>query len=160
MSGANGPGTGLGVRGADVNERVPAGPLWWTALGVGGLVMAYGVYGLLANLLPAERPHWLLWFAGLLLVHDLLVVPAVLGVAVTLRKVLSGRTLALVQAGAIVSAVVTLAALPALTGYGRATQPNNATVLPLNYTVNLLLVVVAVWAVVGVALAVTRARRA
>lgn len=137
----------------------PAGPLWWTTLGIGGLAMAYGAYGLLANLLPAERPAWLLWFAGLLLAHDLLLVPAVLGVAVALRRLLGGRALAGVQAGLIVSGAVTLAAVPVLTGYGRASQRTNPTLLPWNYTLNLLLVLGVVWAVVGVALALTRRAR-
>lgn len=141
------------------NEEQPHGPTWWAGLAAGGLVMAYGAYGLLANLLPEERPRWLLWFAGGLIVHDLLLAPAVLGVSVALRRLAPGRWLAALQAGLVVSGLLTLASVPVLTGYGRESQPGNTSVLPLDYPRNLLMVLLVVWAVIGVLSAAAVLRR-
>lgn len=144
------------------DDGVPHGSVWWTALGAGTLLMAYGVYGLLGQLAPEQRPRWLLWFLGGLAVHDLVVVPAVLVAGLLVRRAVPAAVRAPVQTGLLASAVLAVVSIPVLTGYGRASQPGNASVLPFDYVPNLLGVLALVWALTAVAAvaAVLRARRA
>lgn len=143
-------------------NEVPHGPVWWTALGVGTLLMAYGAYGLLGVLLPEQRPRWLLWFVGGLAVHDFVLVPAVLAVGLLVRRAFPSGVRGPVQAGLLASAVLVLVSVPVLTGYGRASQQGNPSLLPFDYVPNLLGVLALVWAVTAVVAvaAVLRARRA
>lgn len=142
--------------------EVPHGRLWWTAVGVGVLLMAYGVYGLLGALLPEQRPRWLVWFLGGLAFHDFVLVPAVLAAGLLVRRAVPAAVRGPAQAGLLASAALVLVSVPVLTGYGRAAQPGNASVLPLDYVPNLLGVLALVWAVTTVVAvaAVLRARRA
>jgi hypothetical protein len=139
------------VTGAAGGPPRPAGGRgFWLALAAGGTVMAFGAGGLLGHAEATMPAAWARWLAAALLVHDLLVAPALLAVGWLVGR-LPGGWRAPVRAGLLVSATVVLVTLPAFLGDGRATQPGNASLLPNRYGRSLALVLGPVWA--GVILA-------
>jgi hypothetical protein len=62
------------------------GRLFWGLLPAGGVLMAWGLVGLLPDAASTVPASWLRWFLGGLLAHDLLLVPAVLIVGLALRR--------------------------------------------------------------------------
>jgi hypothetical protein len=139
------------VTGAAGGPPRPAGGRgFWLALAAGGTVMAFGAWGLLGHAEATMPAAWARWLAAALLVHDLLVAPALLAVGWLVGR-LPGGWRAPVRAGLLVSATVVLVTLPAFLGDGRATQPGNASLLPNRYGRSLALVLGPVWA--GVILA-------
>ncbi|MEV6527369.1 hypothetical protein AB0M43_36145 [Longispora sp. NPDC051575] len=115
-------------------------------LAVGVLVMGYAVYGALTD--PAARPvGQVVFLATVLGTHDLLVMPAAIGVGWLLSRLLPGWARGPVQAGLFTTAVLTTIALPFLIGNGH--PPDNPSALPLDYGRGLAIVVAAVWVVVG-----------
>jgi hypothetical protein len=122
---------------------------FWLLLPVGGLLMAWGVVGLLRQSASSVPASWLRWLVGGLLAHDLLLAPAVFAVGLAVRR-LPPALRPPVRAALIVSGTLGLMTVPLLLGYGRATQPGNVSLLPGNYPVDLALVLAAVWAGAGV----------
>ena len=131
---------------ADGSPRPAYGRGFWPAAAAGGLVMAFGGWGLLGHAEATMPAAWARWLAAALLIHDLLVAPALLAAGWLVGR-LSGRWRAPVRAALLVSATVVLVTLPAFLGDGRTTQPGNASVLPNHYGRSLALVLVPVWAV-------------
>jgi hypothetical protein len=128
----------------------------WIGLALGAPVMAFGVGGLLENSRATRPTTWLRYFIELLVLHDGLLVPATIAAGFLLSRIVPAPVRPALQAGAIVSATVTLASIPVLGGYGRLA--NNPSILPLDYGRNLAIVLGAVWAVA--LLAAARAWRA
>ncbi len=126
------------------------------ALIVGAGLAAYGAYLLLAGARWPPLSSALTWFAGGVIIHDALLVPLTLLVGVALLRVVPGGYRGLVQGALVMSALLTVALLPLMSGRGRT--PANPSQQPLPYTRNLLLVLLAVWLVTA-ALALHRARR-
>ncbi|NUT38894.1 MAG: hypothetical protein HOV86_02810 [Thermoactinospora sp.] len=102
-------------------------------LGLGGLAVEGALLG------------WALWFGGVLAVHDGLLMPGVL---------LVGTVVSRWRLAAILCGSVTIATLPTVPAIGR--RPDNPSILPLNYPLNLLLVL---GATLVLALAVDRFSR-
>ena len=130
-------------------SRAPRyGRVFWTLLPVGGLLIAWGVLGLLRQAASTAPANWLAWFLGGLLAHDLLIAPAILAVGLATRH-LPNALRPPVRTALIVSGTLVLLSVPLLLGYGRATQPGNTSVLPGNYPLNLTIVLTAVWIIAG-----------
>ena len=136
------------------------GRRFWLALLAGGLVMAWGVAGLLRHAASTVPASWLRWLLGLLLAHDLLLAPAVLAAGHLLRRVPAPWRPPL-RAALIVSGTLALTSLPLLLGYGRASQPGNTSLLPRDYPASLAAVLAVVWGLAAAwGLYRARARRA
>jgi hypothetical protein len=131
---------------------------FWLAVAAGGLAMAFGAWGLLGHAEATRPAAWARWLAATLLVHDLLVAPALLAAGWLVGR-LPGGWRAPVRAGLLVSATVLLVTLPAFLGDGRQTQPGNASLLPNHYGRSLALVLGLVWAVAILAAAAPSAVR-
>ena len=131
---------------ADGSPRPAYGRGFWLAVAAGGLVMAFGGWGLLGHAAATMPAAWAGWLAAALLLHDLLVAPALLAAGWLVGR-LSGRWRAPVRAALLVSATVVLVTLPAFLGDGRTTQPGNTSVLPNQYGRSLALVLAPVWTV-------------
>jgi hypothetical protein len=97
-----------------------------------------------------------LFLAGVLLFHDALLMPVFLGVGAVLARTVPGRARATVQAGLIVTAAVTVVALPLLTGFGR--RRDLPSVLPRDYVGGYALLLAMTWGCV-VGLEVSRSVR-
>jgi hypothetical protein len=133
--------------------------VFWLGLFVGWVVMAVGIRGLLVNEdspMGTDPPGWALLMVKSNLVHDFVLVPAVLLVGVVVARVVPARVRAPIQAGLIATGVIVLFAFPFVRGYG--VKPDNPTVLPQNYGRGLLIVLGVVWAVTA-ALAVWQWQR-
>jgi hypothetical protein len=114
-------------------------------LPVGGLLMAWGLVGLFRDASLTVPASWLRWFLGGLLVHDLLLAPALLAVGLAVRR-LPAALRPPARAALIVSGTLALMSVPLLLGYGRSAQPGNASVLPGDYPRNLGITAAVVWA--------------
>jgi hypothetical protein len=125
------------------------GRLFWALLPAGGLLMGWGLVGLLRDAASTVPASWLRWFLGGLLAHDLLLVPAVLIVGLALRR-LPPALRPPARFALIVSGTLALMSVPLLLGYGRSTQPGNASVLPGDYLRSLAISAGAVWAAAAV----------
>lgn len=133
------------------------GPLFWVSAAAGWAVIGVGLHGIFQHSFdtrPANLARFVL--AGALL-HDLVVAPAVILVAVGLSHAVPARARAAVQAALAVSAIVALFSYPLVRAYGLAAH--NPTSLPHNYTANLLVVLGVVWAA-ATAAAIRRVRAA
>lgn len=115
------------------------------AIGLGGL--AIGAVLMLTELKPGEIVGLAVWFLGALVIHDGIIAFAVFGIQLLLRR--SGRrvplaVLAILQGAVVICAIVALIVIPQI--YKSAIGANNPTVVPLDYTANL------VWFSVGMAI--------
>lgn len=134
------------------------GRLFWSLLPVGSLLIAWGLVGLLRDAASTAPASWLRWFLGGLLAHDLLLAPAIFAIGVATRW-LPAVVRPATRAALIVSGALVLLSVPLLLGYGRATQPGNASVLPGNYPANLAVVLTAVWIIAAAWALLSLARR-
>lgn len=110
-------------------------------IGLGVALLGLGGVVLLLDVPPRAYPGILLWFAGAIVVHDLLIAPAVFAVSVLLRRLgrrLPGAVLAIVQAGIVVVAVITAIVVPEI--LKKDIGSANPTILPLDYAQNLVVV--------------------
>jgi hypothetical protein len=122
-----------------------AGRRWWTGLAVGGAVGLFGLAGLLRDATKTMPLVWLRWLVGLVLVHDLVLVPLVLLAGRRLRDRAPEAWRWPLRLGLVTSGALVLASVPVLVGVGRRTQPDNASVLPGNYPLALAGVLSVVW---------------
>ena len=121
----------------------------------GWALVAWAVRGVLrhgVDTRPAELARFL---AGVLVSHDVVLVPIVLLAGWGVARVARGPGRAAVQAALVVSGCLALFAFPLFRGYGRAL--GNPTSLPHDYGANLLVVLGAVWVVAGAAVVASRA---
>ena len=124
------------------------------ALGVGA-----GVWGamLLGDLGSMNFFASLSWLVGGVVVHDALIGPLVIALAVASTRLLRGPLPAPVIVGLIVVGSVTLASVPMIGRFGALAD--NPTLLPRNYGLGWLVFVGLVSVLVAVALLVGQARR-
>jgi hypothetical protein len=115
-------------------------------------MLAYGVKGLLGAPRATHPPQAARWLLGGLLAHDLLIFPVTALVGLLLTRLIKAPYRAVVQGALLVSGAVMLASLPLWRGYGG--PADNATVDPLPYGRNLLIVLGAVWAGAAIIIAV------
>jgi hypothetical protein len=111
-------------------------------IGVGVVVMAYAVAGALfdadVNLVGVT-----LFLVALLVLHDAVFLPLVLGAGALIGRFVPVRWQSTVRAAAVVSLAVCVVALPLVLGFGRT--PDNPSALPLAYGRGLIVVLLAVW---------------
>lgn len=118
---------------------------FWPMTIAGMALSAYGLAGLLGDVAVGDTMSWLKYFAGGLLVHDLVWAPLVVLGSVVLVRVVPARVRPVVQGALIVTAAVLLVGYPVVNGSGRL--GNNPSILPLDYPRNLVIVLAAVWTV-------------
>ncbi|GAA1661809.1 hypothetical protein AB0C27_05765 [Nonomuraea sp. NPDC048882] len=102
----------------------------WVLYAAGAALVGLGFTGLFLDSGPIG---WALWFGGVVVAHDGILVPVVLLIGLAVRR--AGGA---VRAVAIVAGTVTLATLPTVLALGR--RADNPSILPLDYVRNLLLV--------------------
>jgi hypothetical protein len=113
---------------------------------IGLAVLGYGAYGWLTH--DGSRPVGQVVFLGLLVVlHDFLVIPLILGVGALVLRFASPAARLPVQAGLAVSAAAGLVALPFVIGAGRIAD--NPSAFPQSYGRGLLLILAVIWLTAG-----------
>lgn len=145
---------------SDQREEVSkGGPRFWLSALLGWAIIAVGVRGIFEKSIDTRPGSLARFVIGGALLHDLIVAPLVILVAVAVARAVPGRSRAVVQGALAVTGIVALFSYPLVRAYGLAA--NNPTSLPRNYGVNLLLVLGLVWAVAAgmVLIRVRRARR-
>lgn len=133
-----------------------AGPGLWIGLALGVPLIGWGVRGILqesGRTHPAELGRWIV---GSAIVHDAVVLPLVLAVAVLARRAVPAAAWAPVRWALATTGVLALVSWPFVRGYGR--RSSNPSLLPRDYGEGVLVVVGLVW-VVAVVLAVRATRR-
>ena len=136
----------------------PLSPWRYLLYAVGAAMVGYGVWGqLYGEDTKPFRVAVLVVVAAL--VHDLVLAPAVLVLAVLMRRLLPRWVHPKLQAAAFVSFCLVLIAIPGLGRYGA--REDNPSVLPRNYTegLELALAVVILGALVTAAMSKVRRRR-
>lgn len=126
------------------------GPLFWSGVAVGSVVMGVGLLALLSKAGATNPASFAVFFVGLALVHDLLLAPATIAIATGLRTVSPRTGRGLLFGALVVSAVVVLFSAPLLFRWGG--QPDNPSFLPRNYPLGLALVLAVVWGVAAMLL--------
>ena len=126
----------------------PGRRTFWICAALGWLVIGYGVWGLLENATRTNPDQWIRWFAGSLIVHDLVVAPVTFAVGVLVVDRIPLRYRAPFQGGLIASAIIVLTTWPLVRGYGL--RADNPSALPNNYLAGLALVLAVVWSAVAV----------
>lgn len=103
----------------------------------GGVLIALGFVGLLLDAGLTDPVGWALWFGGILIAHDALLMPLVIAAGAALGM-LAEPLRSPLRAGMIVAGLVVLAVLPTLLAVGR--REDNPSILPLDYGAGLLVV--------------------
>jgi len=137
-------------------EETPAGVPWRLGLLAGGAIFAFGLYGLLHNARATLPVDWFSWVAGALILHDALLLPAVLVAGFLLVRLVPATVRAGLQGTLAVCATVALMSVPVVLAKGRAAD--NPSLLPHDYAKNLAIVLVAILAG-GMLITVLRAAR-
>lgn len=133
------------------------GARFWLSAAAGWALIAIGLRGVFEHTIDTRPADLARFVVGGALVHDLVVAPVVLLLALVVSRAVPRRARPVVQAALVITAAVTLFSYPLVRMYGRATH--NPTSLPRDYAHNLLLVLGLVWAAAAAAVLI-RLRRA
>lgn len=131
-------------------SEAPGSRLFWPAVAVGWAVMAVGVVGIAGEGRDVPPVAFARWTVGLVVVHDLLVAPAVILVASAVRRLVPPPWRSVLTGALVLGGVVLLFAWPYVQGWG--TSSSNASIQPRDYERGLA-IVLAVIAGAGVAAA-------
>lgn len=124
-------------------------------IAAGVLLAGFGVFRLLTEVEWPTLFQIGIWLAAAIILHDLILAPSTIGVGWVLRRCVPVRARRYLQAGLIISGLVTVIALPMI--YLRGSQPAVKALLLRNYGANLALIS-GVIAVIMVLLYVRRVR--
>ena len=119
---------------------------------VGVAAVLFGLRGLITGGVATNWPQPAIWLVLGVLAHDLVLVPVVAAAGWVLARAVPRAIRGVVRGGLLVAAVVTLVALPVLSGNG---DPRNPSLTPQDYPRNWLLVLGGI-AVVTTVLAVAQ----
>ena len=133
------------------------GPWGWGIVVIGWVVMVVSVVGAVDELRPDEVRSWIQWVLGAALVHDLVVLPLVLGGGWLLTRLVPLPWRVPVRTAVLVAAVVSLTVWPIARRWGA--REDNPSILPLPVARNLAVIVALLLVGSLVAGAVTTWRR-
>lgn len=132
---------------------------WRIGLGTSGIaVVVYGIGRLFTGIPLQSLTLLALWLIAAVVIHDGLVSPAVVAVGWTLRRLVPPRARRYLQAALIMSALVTIVALPMI--YRANRQPPSKAILRQDFGTNLALLVAIIAVATLIAYAVQVARDA
>ena len=136
--------------------RPERGAVFGVGVALGWATIAYGAWIVLTNAGETRPANMALFSLGLVLAHDLLVVPTAVAAASVLRSHLPRGTRGAVAGAVMTSALAVAFILPA--AIGRAEKvAGNPTIVPRNPWVSVAIVLAGVWAVT--AIVIVRRRR-
>ena len=128
----------------------PGGFTFWAGMAIGAATVAFGLRGILTDLRPMRIVNLSLFLGASGVAHDAVWAPLlVLGALATRR--MPEPTRRPVRVALAFSAALALFAVPLLAGPSTAVR--NPTVLPLDYSRNLVVVLAAIWMLAAVSIA-------
>ena len=139
---------------SDAHEARPT-RWFWVGLAFGWAVIAYGIWGALANADRTEPIQLAAYVVGAAVLHDAVVVPVVVAVGWLASRWLPPAARGPVRGALALSALLVVFAYPLVRRLGA--HPTNSSALPLHYGPNLALVLGVVWVVTAL-LVVSRYR--
>jgi hypothetical protein len=110
----------------------------------GTLIMGYAAVSALTGR-DIHPGGVLIFLAAVLIGHDLVLLPLIIGVGALIGRLAPAQTRAAIRVATLCSAAVTVVALPLVLGYGKSTD--NPSVLPLHYGRGLVTVLALIWSV-------------
>ncbi len=122
------------------------GRAYWIALPIGGGLIAFGIFGLVADKGIGTSVDVGAWLVGADVAHDFVLAPLACLIGAVVARALPRWCRAPVQAGLLTTGVLLIVVFPALRGYGHDRVPDNPSVQPLNYTTATLTALAVVWA--------------
>jgi len=126
-------------------------------LGIAGILLGlFGVFRLLTQVPPSALVVLALWLVGALVIHDGILSPIVAGVGWAIARVVPPRARRYLQGALIMSALVTVIALPMI--HRQGSQPRSKSLLLQNFGLNLTLLIGIIAALSLLAYAVRVAR--
>ena len=131
--------TDVAPPGRDADLR--PGPLAWIVIVAGWVVMGIAVLGAFGDVRLGGVGSWVVWLVGSAVVHDLLVLPIVLGVGWVLTRLVPTPWRVPLRTALVVAAIITLTVWPIARRWGA--RPDNPSILPLPVGRNLAVLVVA-----------------
>lgn len=153
--GGSSPSPSAGAPGGGTAGEGPRGPVFWLAVAVALAVVGYGVVLLFAE--PVQQKVSGTWrtepwstslrFAVLLLLHDLVLLPLVVGAAAVLLRFAGRSWRAPVRFGLFLSGTVLLFAGWGMVAQIADAQPEHPSVLANDYGVSLALLLPPIWLV-------------
>lgn len=127
------------------------------AFAVAGLgLLAYGAFQLVTHVPPPILLWVAVWLIAVVLVHDAVIAPGVVGVGWVIGTYVPPRARRYLQAGLITAAMITVIAVPLMLRQG--TQPPAKAMLLQDYAVAWVLLLVEIAIVLGAAYLIRRAR--
>ncbi len=109
-------------------------------LGIAGILLGlFGVFRLLTQVPPSALVVLALWLVGALVIHDGILSPIVAGVGWAIACVVPPRARRYLQGALIMSALVTVIALPMI--YRQGSQPRSKSLLLQDFGLNLTLLI-------------------
>jgi MFS family permease len=121
--------------GPRLGDEDDGGLRFWLCAVIGLGVVVIATVQLAGARLIGSVGSWAAYLLGGLLVHDLLLAPAVVLISIALLHLVPSRLRPAAQATLIVAGSVALVAIPVLGGWGR--RPDNPTLLPRDYGLGL-----------------------
>jgi len=112
-------------------------------VGMGVVMLAYAFAGVLGS--RDVRLPYLRFLVLAPAIHELILMPSAIAIGVLIGRFVPVAVRSTVQAALFISVVITVVALPAVLGYGRAADLPSA--LPRNYGRGLIIILAAVWCV-------------
>ena len=109
-----------------------------TLLAVGVALLAWGTYILFDTVKLPRITGLAIWIVAAIVLHDAILAPILFGAGLLLRRAghtMPGTVIAVVQGTLVVGSMVSLIVVPILVAQNFT--PNNPSVLPLNYGLNL-----------------------
>ena len=139
---------------AEVEDR--PGPLAWTAIALGWVVIAVALVAGFTDDRLGGPGSWITWLLGAAVVHDAILLPAVVLVGVVLARVVPPTWRPAVRAALVVGGIVALTVWPIARRWGA--RADNPSILPLPVARNLAILLVAL-AVAALVAGLVSARR-
>jgi len=127
----------------------------YALIGAGVLLLLYGGVRLVAGV-PEALPGLVLWMVGIVVIHDGLLSPLIVGVGWLLARTVPPSGRRYLQAALVVGGLITIIAIPLIARQG--TQPPPKALLVQNYGANLAILLGLVAALNLAAYLVTAAR--
>lgn len=137
-------------------EQTSGGFWFWPGIVAGVGIMLYGLQGLMRESNLTHPPNLFVYYLGGAIIHDGLVAPIVTLIGWSLKRFVPKKIWPEVRGVLFAAAVIGLYSWPFVHGYGR--RPDNPSILPNNYAVGLVDVLLFVM-VIAAGVAIVRARR-